>query len=292
MHYSEGAFWRPLFEGNVAILQVAVGCSHNACRFCDMYDTPFAASPLSEVSADIDELASCRMKLHRIFLAGGNAFHLDSGALLKIASEIKEKIPEVESIGCFARVEDVAGKSDEELATLFETGFDMISIGAESGDDTALARMGKGHTSSDIIEQCSRLDDVGMRYAFFYLAGIAGKGHGIENARITSEVFSQVNPAIIMVHTMTPFEGTPLANDIARGDFQQEPEVEILRELREFYARYPKPVRMLATHYANTAHFDGLLPEHREQILGFMDECIEDADEERLEAFRRSIKSI
>jgi histone acetyltransferase (RNA polymerase elongator complex component) len=257
-----------------------------------MYDAPFAASPLSEVSADIGELASYRTRPRRIFLAGGNAFHLDSGTLLRAASEIGEKIPEVESIGCFARVEDVAGKSDEELESLVQAGFDMISIGAESGDDEALARMRKGHASSDIVEQCSRLDDVGMRYAFFYLAGIAGKGHGIENAHVTSEIFSKVNPAIIMVHTTTPFAGTPLAGDIERGDFQQEPEVEILHELREFYALYPKPVRMLATHYANTVHFDGLIPEHREQILELMDECIEYADEERLEEFRRSVRSI
>lgn len=292
MHYSEGAFWRPLFEGNVSILQVASGCSHNACKFCDMYDEPFSASPFSEISSDIEELALRPAKPYRIFLAGGNAFHLDADFLLKIAAEIRSRIPEVESIGCFARIEDIAGKSNEELASLFEAVYDMISIGAESGNDEALLKMNKGHTSSDIVEQCSRLDDVGMRYAFFYLAGIAGKGHGVENARVTSEVFSKVNPAIIMIHTMTPFEGTPLAEDIAKGDFQQEPEVEILRELREFYSIYPKPVRMLATHYANTVHFDGWIPEHREQILELMDECIEDADEARLEAFRRSVKSI
>lgn len=292
MHFSEGAFWRPLFEGNVAMLQVASGCSHNSCKFCDMYNAPFVASPLSEVSADIDELASYPIHPPRIFLTGGNAFHLDSDVLLKIAGELKEKMPELKSIGCFARVEDIWGKSDEELAALADAGFDMISIGAESGDDKALARMNKGHTASDIVEQCTRLDKVGIRYAFFYLAGIAGKGRGIENARKTSEVFSQVNPAIIMIHTMTPFRGTPLAAEIESGEFEQEPEVEILRELREFYAIYPKPVRMLASHYANTACFDGLIPDHREQILELMDERIETADEDRLEIFRRSIKSI
>ena len=36
MHYADGAFFRPLFENNMLQLQVACGCSHNRCKFCDM----------------------------------------------------------------------------------------------------------------------------------------------------------------------------------------------------------------------------------------------------------------
>lgn len=292
MHYSDGAFWRPLFEDDMEMLEVASGCSHNSCAFCAMYHHPFAPAPLENVEADIDELAGLWRVPPRLFLAGGNAFHLDAERLLRIAGLVREKLPQVKSLGCFARVEDIALKSDDELRALADAGFSMISIGAESGLDSALQRVRKGHTAADIVEQCARLDAAGITYAFFYLAGIAGKGRGLENARETARVFSQANPQIIMIHTMTPFMGTELEAQIEEGTFEQEPEVEIMQELREFYALYPKHVRILANHYANTVCFDAMLPAHRTQVLELMDKRIAAANEEALARFRRSIKSI
>ena len=46
MHFGEGAWWRPLFEDTQATLQLGVGCSHNACKFCTMYKKAgFSVSP-------------------------------------------------------------------------------------------------------------------------------------------------------------------------------------------------------------------------------------------------------
>lgn len=292
MHYSEGAMWRPLFEQDIAMLQVASGCSHCACKFCDMYHIPFQASPFPEIEADVEELTRGWRVPARLFLTGGNAFHLDFAFLMRVIGLVHEKLPQVRSIGCFARVDDIAGKTDEELKALLDAGVDMISIGAESGLDEALERMNKGFRAADIVEQCARLDAVGMSYAFFYLAGIAGKGRGIENARASVEAFSQVNPAILMIHTMTPFPGTPLAREIDEGAFELEPEIEIMQELRELYATYPKRTRMLAMHYANTVTFDGYVPDARDSMVKIMDKRIAAADEESLEIFRRSIRSI
>ncbi|MGN0072163.1 MAG: radical SAM protein [Atopobiaceae bacterium] len=292
MHYSEGALWRPLFEQDMEILQVATGCSWNACRFCDMYHKGFHPSPMKEIEEDIDELSHLWRVPPRIFLGGGNAFHLDTTFLLDVLALIHRKLPRVQSVGCFARIDDIAQKSDEEISALLAQGMDLISIGAESGYDPALASMHKGFTSKDIIEQCSRLDAAGMRYAFFYMAGLAGHGHGIENAQASAKVFGAVNPSILMIHTLNIFDGTPLARSRGEGSFVPETEIEIMQELRELYATYPKHVRMLALHYANTVTFDGYVPEQRDQILELMDSQIAKADESRLEAFRQSIKSI
>lgn len=95
-----------------------------------------------------------------------------------------------------------------------------------------------------------------------------------------------------MIHTLNIFDGTPLAKSRDEGSFVPETEIEIMQELRELYAIYPKHVRMLALHYANTVTFDGYVPEQRDQILELMDSQIAKADESRLEAFRQSIKSI
>ncbi len=78
---------------------------------------------------------------------------------------------------------DISLKSDEELAELRQIGYDRITIGVETGDDRALSFMNKGYSSQAIMEQTRRLDDAGISYYFFYLAGICGAGRGVEGAK-------------------------------------------------------------------------------------------------------------
>lgn len=290
MHYSEGAMWRPLFESTHAMLQLATGCSHNACKFCTMHKgTTFAVSPSDEVAEDIQELADAAwLNKSRVFLTGGNALCLPQKRLTESLELLREKIPQVKSVGTFARVGDVKRKSDDELRQLATLGIDDISIGAESGYDPALKFMRKGHTAADIVEQCSRLDAAGISYNPFYLAGIAGADKGLENAAATVEVFGRTHPNRIMVHTLTLFPGADLHEDIAAGNFTPSSETDILRELRLLAEELPIRTFMLAGHVGNTAPFNAYIPEHRDEVLRYLDQAIADADEEELESFRRN----
>ena len=288
MHYSDGAYWRPLFEQTRAMLQVAQGCSHNRCKFCAMFKgTTFSVSPEDEVRADIAELAASPWgSSDRVFLTGGNAFCLPAQRLCDAAEGIHAALPRVRSIGCFARIEDVARKSDEELRELADLGFSNLSIGAESGFDKALSFMHKGHTAADIVEQCSRLDDAGISYDLFYLAGIAGAGRYWENVQATVEVFGKVNPVRIMIHTLTLFPGAPLKEDIESGAFSMSSETDILCEQRLLVELLQNETYILAAHIGNTVPFNAFIPQQREQVLAYLDERIANADEEQLEWFR------
>ena len=294
MHYSEGSQWRPLFETTQATLQIAQGCGHNACRFCTMYKkTKFRLSERAEIEADIAEMARVWLvPPERIFLTGGNAFGVPQDHLVFALRLIREQLPRTKSIGCFARVADVKAKTDDDLRELAELGIDDISIGAEGGNDSALAYMGKGHAAADIVEQCARLDAVGIAYDLFYLAGIAGAGKWEENVRATVDVYGRTNPRRIMVHTLTQFEGAPLLHDIERGDFVPEDELDILRELRMLCAELPIHVFMLAAHYGNAAPFNAWLPEDRDEVLAYLDRKIDRGDEATLRAMRKQVTSM
>ncbi|MDT9121276.1 hypothetical protein RSW84_27920, partial [Escherichia coli] len=80
---------------------------------------------------------------------------------------------------------------------LSAAGFDGLTLGIETGDDEALAFMDKGYSAQDIVTQCRRLDDAGIRYGFFYLAGISGKGRGRAAAQATAAICNQTNPWLI-----------------------------------------------------------------------------------------------
>ena len=71
----------------------------------------------------------------RVFLAGANPFALKTKRLLEIAGLIHEHFPTCKTIGCFARVTDIASKTDEELVALREAGYTSLTIGIETGED-------------------------------------------------------------------------------------------------------------------------------------------------------------
>lgn len=293
MHYDDGAFWRPLFETNMIPLQITRGCSHNKCKFCDMYKQQFSISTMEEIEADIDELATAYPSLNRIFLVGGNAFAMPFDKLKHVLVAIRERFaPHQPSIGCFARVSDIKRKTDDQLKELLALGMDDISIGSESGYDPALQNMNKGYHAQDILDQCRRLDQAHMAYNLFYLLGMAGKGKWKESAEATIKLYEQTHPLRIMVHTMTPFEGTELWDEIKQGVFEPADEIENIKELREFVARAQMHTYILSYHIGNAARVSGTIPEERKKMLEAFDWYLDHADEEELRKFRSSMTSI
>ena len=207
---------RPPHDMNCPMLQIATGCTHEKCRFCDIFNgVPFAAVPMDEVIADIKAIARQATALtRRIYLTGGNPFALPVDRLMAVFDEVERRIPTVKGYGGFCRIMDIARKSNDELAALAARGVDEITIGAESGLDEALSFMEKGHMAADIIKQGQRLRKAGIRFTFFYLAGMAGAGHGMENALASAEAFSAAGPSRILVVTLTPTKCWPLASDL------------------------------------------------------------------------------
>lgn len=288
MHYT-GTIWRPPYEASSLLLEVTAGCTHHKCKFCTLYnDLPFKfrMSPLEDVESDLREaqlwgtdpiaMLTARLqglpkpeRIQRAFLTGANPFVLKQERLMAISDLIRQYIPSVKTIGCFARITDVTLKSDEELASLHQAGYDGLTIGMETGDEEALQFMNKGYTAADIVKQCQRLDQAGIHYSFFYLVGISGAGRGEIGAKATANVCNQLHPTLIGVNMLTIYPESELYQEILGGSWQEESEIENIRKSEPCLKTWKYPLNL--PHWARQTHFSfrepcrrtrALLPQH------------------------------
>lgn len=147
-----GRTWRPPYEASSFIIQATTGCTHNKCRFCNLYkDECFSMTPLDEWRKDLAELASYQPYARRIYWTGANPFAMSFENLK-------------------ARALAVYDQKVKQFKILHSLGINGLSIGVESGDDSTLALANKGYTAKDIIEQCRKLDEAGIEYYFVYMA--------------------------------------------------------------------------------------------------------------------------
>ena len=287
MHYT-GTIWRPPYEAYSALVQVTAGCTHHKCKFCTLYeDVPFKfrMSPLSEVEADLKEISRYQRNADRVFFTGANPFVLSFDKLKTLAELVKKYYPKVKSIGCFARITDITPKTTEQLRELREMGYNSLTIGAEAGDDASLEFMNKGFGTKEIITESKRLDEVGMDYNYFYLAGIYGANRGKIGAKNTAEVFNQVNPKIIVSSMLTIYPTSELYQEIQEGNWKEETEIEKLYELRTLIQQLDIPTYFATMGASNCINVEGRLPKDREKMVAWLDKVIGSVDEKELRRY-------
>lgn len=296
MHYT-GTIWRPPYEASSLLLEVTAGCTHHKCKFCTLYhDLPFhfRMSPMKDIEADLKE-ARTQYKLwasftvKRVFLTGANPFVLKYERLIEIANLIHNYFSEVNTIGCFSRITDIALKSDAELLALKSAGYDGLTIGMETGDNEALAFMNKGYFAKDIITQCKRLDTAGISYHFFYLAGISGSGNGEKGARITAEICNQLHPKLIGANMLTLYPDSELYQEVKKGNWQEESEIEKYKEIRALVKSLNIPAEFAALGASNAIQLQGCLPKDKAQLIRILDEIIDSVAEKDLKHYRSTL---
>lgn len=296
MHYT-GQIWRPPYEASSLLLEVTAGCTHHKCKFCTLYNDlsfDFKMSPLEDVEADLKEarkqynIFGDRTPI-RTFLTGANPFILQTERLLVIAELIHKYFPNNQSIGCFARITDTIQKTDEDLKKLKEVGYDGLTIGMETCDDEALSFMNKGYLSKDVLQQCKRLDEVGISYKFFYLTGISGTGKGEHGARVTAEICNQLSPKLVGANMMTIYSDSELYQEIRKGNWREEEEIEKYREVRTLIENLQIPVEFAALGASNAFQLFGRLPKDRKKLLSTLDNIINNVNEEELRRYRKNL---
>ncbi|MGL6199249.1 MAG: radical SAM protein [Lachnospiraceae bacterium] len=292
MHFT-GRTWRPPYEAYSVIIQATSGCTYNRCRFCSLYHGEcFRMSPLSEFKVDLAEIKKYQPYARRIFWTGANPFAISYDNLKIRALTVRDYLIKCQSIAMFASIRDIKSKSVEQLKKLRALGINGLSIGTESADDTTLALAYKGYTSTDILEQCKKLDEAGMEYYFVYMTGLAGKGRGWRNAVNTAEIFNQLNPYFIEIDSLTLFPDTELYEWAQTGKFIPAGEHERIKELIILLEHLQIRTHILADTKSNFKPLTGYIPKEKAKLIGQLQYIIDTVDEQEMIDYRNSLHSL
>ena len=283
MNYN-GNIYRPPIEAHTMLIPVTEGCTHNKCTFCNMYqDVPFRMWTLDEVENHVAEVKSRYGRLadsiDRVYLVGADPFALSAEKLLERISLIKKYLPNVAVITMYARTDNIAHKSDEDLKCLKEAGVNDLYIGVECGLNDVLSDLNKGYSADETREQCLRLNAVGISHCDLLMLGTAGIGRGLEVATATAALENEIKPTKILLNTMSAFEGTVLDKDIQDGRFIPATEKEILQEEYAFLQALELPdTYFWAIHPLDSVGVEGVLKTDKDRMLEKLGRAIETVD--------------
>lgn len=268
---------RPPSEALSIILQVTLGCSHNACTFCGTYrEKPFALKSWEQIEADIAFAGRYCKRQHTFFLADGDVLALPHADIMRILEAIRHQVPWVRRISSYASSRNLAAKSDEELRQYREHGLQRLYLGLESGHDPTLKAIAKGTDSAAMIAAAQRLHQADIALSVSCILGIAGAADSQAHALATAQVLNRMEPQYIGVLTLMLLENTPLYRRYREGRFILPSQKELLMELRTMVEHLDLPRCLFsANHPSNYLSLNGRLPKDREKMLALIDQAIE-----------------
>lgn len=274
--------YRPPSEAYSLILQITLGCSHNGCVFCGMYQSKkFHIKSIEQVKQEMDMFATRYAHIDKIFLADGNALTASTDFLAEVLDYIKIKFPKCERVSCYATHIDIRKKSLEELQLLSSKGLTLLYIGVESGDDETLRFIRKGATAQEMITLSKKVKDANMKLSATFILGINGQERdNTQHAIKTGEIISKMYLDYVGLLTLRLEEGSYLTSLAAEGKYTTVGIEEVVRELKLILENiHPEEISQeiifRSNHASNFLTLKGTLPQDRDAMLKKVKEVIE-----------------
>ena len=200
IRYVEPVF-RPPSEAQSLILPVTEGCSWNKCRFCEMYTAPQKAFRARDEKEVLESIARTGEQfsdeIRRVFLADGDALVLPMKRLLTILHTIREHLPAVRRVSSYCLPRNLRKKSVADLRELADAGLTIAYVGAESGDDEVLERVGKGETFETTREALDKLGEAGITRSVMILNGLGGPHLSAQHADNSARLLNCTQPEYV-----------------------------------------------------------------------------------------------
>jgi radical SAM superfamily enzyme YgiQ (UPF0313 family) len=231
----------------------------------------FRVRPVDEVLRQINRAQAYIGYIRRVFLADGDALVLDTGKLLDILAALREKLPRIQRISCYAGPQDILRKTPAELAALREAGLRLVYYGMESGDDEVLARACKGVNGAESVAAGQKIVAAGMKLSMMVILGLAGKPGSIRHADHTARAVNAIRPNMLSALTLMLYRGSELLAEYEKGQFELLSPAEIMDELDRLIGNIDLPAGshclFRSNHISNYAALAGTLPQDKDRLL-------------------------
>ncbi|HNX68869.1 MAG TPA: radical SAM protein [Candidatus Omnitrophota bacterium] len=260
---------RPPAEAESFLLQVTLGCSADHCSFCGAYKTkPFRIKDPTEIFSDIERYARRYPGTRRVFLMDGDALVLGPSKLIPILEKLEQSFPRLARVSSYANGANFKRISDAGLAELYQRKLSLIYMGLESGSQAVLDRCGKTSSVGEMIEAVQRAEQSGIRSSVIVLLGLGGKRDSAGHVSGTIEALNRMQPRYLSFLSLMVIPGTPLADEIRRGEFVELNSRELLREAYEIVQGLElRHTVFRSDHASNHLPLQGTFPKDKPALL-------------------------
>ena len=272
----EGTVYRPPSEADSLLIQATIGCPHNKCTFCGMYQkTKFRIRSVADIKEDLKMARDYHGdKVQTIFFPDGNTILMKTDQLVEILNYAREMFPHLLRMTVYGSAKYLKLKNISEFLRLKEAGLTRIHSGMESGDDEVLRRIKKGFTASEMIEEGLKVRGAGIELSEYILIGIGGRERTQEHALESARVLNAFTPDFVRLRTYVPWKRTPLYEDYKQEKFLLLSPHEALKETRLLIAHLEGPFKLLSDHVLNFARVNGIIPEDKPILLETLDRLL------------------
>ncbi len=212
------------------------------CLYCS-----FSSNPIMNWSKDMDdymdaleyEITKCadfinkHFKVDTIYIGGGTPTSLNDCHFKRLLDIVSGSF-EMDGISEFT-VE--AGRPDtitpSKLEAMKAAGVGRISINPQSMNDDTLKRIGRNHTSSEIVEKFRLARKLGFDYINMdMILGLPGEN--LDNVKYTLGSILKLSPENITVHTMAIKRASRLKEKIVKNEQVQLPPAELVEKMMDY----------------------------------------------------------
>lgn len=257
----------PQDEMHTLLIPVTRGCPYNRCVFCSMYKAEESSEvPFPEIEM---QLKHADLYTEKVFLTGADPLNIGFSKLKELLALIQRYLPYCACVAAYASIRSISLYTKDELSLLHDEGLRLLYIGFESGSNSVLTLMHKGHTVADAISQAQKLNAANLSFDAIIIYGLAGENKGKENAIATAAMLNQFHARRLITMNLTIFQGTKLSQMTRSGDYIPANKNEKLLEIKTLLEELEPETPMIfdTTHPTNILKIKGALPVEQERLV-------------------------